>query len=153
MAESPHHAVWLLLTKSAACKLDFDGRVCPRSELCDAADKCEKEVTNTLESFVGRTINRDAVTQAGLPGLLGRHRAETDAQLRRCRTQATTKPVKEALGTSQEFVNETVAEMASERLIDTGVKVSTDGQITMTDWAKQMVAPGEPTTPPIHDCH
>ena len=39
MTESPHHAVWLLLTKSAAHKLDCDARVCPWSELCDAAEK------------------------------------------------------------------------------------------------------------------
>ena len=53
MAESPHHAVWLLLTKSAARKLDYDARVCPTSELCDASDKCETDVINTLQHLDG----------------------------------------------------------------------------------------------------
>ena len=69
MAESPHHAVWLLLTKSAARMLDYDARVCPWSELCDAAERCETDVINTLQHLVGRTINM--VAQAELPGPLG----------------------------------------------------------------------------------
>ena len=51
--------------------------------------------------------------------------------------------VKEALGTNQELVDEAVATMASERSRDKGVKVSADGQITMTDWAEQVVNSGQ----------
>ena len=50
--------------------------------------------------------------------------------------------MKEALGTSEEFVDEAVAETSGESVTDTGLKVSADGQITLTDWAEQMVNSG-----------
>ena len=58
MAESPRHAVWLLLAESAARKLDYDARVCPWNELKDAAEKCETDVINTLQHLAGRMICR-----------------------------------------------------------------------------------------------
>ena len=118
---------------------------CPWSELCGAAEKCETEVANTLQHFVGRTISSNVVTQAGLLGPLGgivlRLTSSCADAHHVARTHATTKLVKEALGTNQEFVNEAFAEMASERLTDNGVKVSADGA-DGEQW------PGELTTPP-----
>ena len=102
MAESPHLAVWLLLTKSAARKLDHDARVCPWSALCDAAERCATGVINTLQHTVGRTINRNVVAQAGLRGPLGgtKLRLSSSRADAHCvtRTQAITELVKVALG-------------------------------------------------------
>ena len=38
IAGSLHHAAWLLFTKSAACKLDYDARVCPQGGASGAHD-------------------------------------------------------------------------------------------------------------------
>ena len=79
---------------------------------------------DTLQHLVGRTINRNVVTQAGLLGPLAGIGLRLTS---RCadahfvaRTQATTKLVEEAPETKQEFVEEVVAEMASERFYREG---------------------------------
>ena len=41
IAESPHHGVWLLLSKSAAHKLDYDATMCPWNEPKDAAERSD----------------------------------------------------------------------------------------------------------------
>ena len=68
--ENPHHAVWLLLSKSAAHKLDYDGRVCPWNELKDAAERSESAVIHTRQSLLDRTMTSDALTQVTLLGPL-----------------------------------------------------------------------------------
>ena len=84
------------------------------------------------------------VTQAGLPGPLGGIGLKLMSSCADAHyvAKATAKLVEEALGTNQEFADEAVVETASDRLTDKGVKVSTDGQITMTDWTEQMVNSG-----------
>ena len=118
----------------------------PWSELCDAAEKCEPDVIHAPTPC--RTDDQQkCVGASGIAGTAGRLRVVTDVQLRRCtlpgrKPSQQQKLVQEALGTNHEFVDEAVAERASEGLTDKGVKVSADGQITMTDWAEQMVNSG-----------
>ena len=145
-AQSLRHAVWLQLTKSSARKLDSDARVWTWSEPCDATEKCETDVMNTLQHLVGRSINWSVVTQAAVPGSLGGIGLRLSSSCADAhsvgRTQATTKLVKEALGTNREFVDEAVAKMASESVADRRAKDSEDGQMTMTEWSEQMVNSG-----------
>ena len=153
MAESPHHAVWLLLTKSAARMLDYDARVCPWSELCDAAERCETDVI-THAPTPCRTDDQHGGA-SGIARTAGRLRLTSSCADAHnvARTQATTKLVKEALGMNQEFVYQAVTETAGERLTDKGVK-SADGQVTRTDWAEQTVNSGpvgELTRRPMQD--
>ena len=70
IAESPRHAVWLLLSKSAARKLDHVARVYPWEELKEAVTTSEVAVVDTLQSLLGRPIDGDTLTQATLLGPL-----------------------------------------------------------------------------------
>ena len=57
-------------SKSAACKLDYDARVCPWNDLKEAAERGASAVTTPQQSLLVRTMSSDTLTQATLPGPL-----------------------------------------------------------------------------------
>ena len=71
IAESPHHAVCLLLSKSTVRKLDHDARECLWNERQGC---CMKERRrghqNTMQSLLGRTMGSDTLALATLLGPL-----------------------------------------------------------------------------------
>ena len=145
-AESSHHAVWLLLSKSAARKLDYDARVCPCEELQEAMARGEVAVVSTLQSLLGRPIDRDTLAQAVLPGPLGGRGLRMTS---RCadanffeRTRATEYLVREATGTEHEFMDNHLMRAAQEGLRVKGIVVSGARDVTLTDWADQTVNAG-----------
>ena len=146
IAESPHHAVWLLLSKSAARKLDYDARVCPWEELKEAMTKCELAVVDILQSLLGRPIDGDTLTQATLPGFFGGLGLRMTS---RCadahfvaRTRATEHLVRGATLTDQDFIDNQLMQAAQERLRVKEGEVNGAGDVMLADWANQTVNEG-----------
>ena len=81
MAESSHHAVWLLLPKSVARKLDYDARV-----PMERALRWAREMRNRSDQHAPTLCRTDDQQQcgdaSGTAWTAGRHRAETHVQLR-----------------------------------------------------------------------
>ena len=157
----PHHALWLLLSKSAARKLDYDALVCPCEELQEAMTRCEVAVVSTLQSLQDRPIDGDTLARAVLPGPLGGHGLRmtsrcTDAHFF-ARTRATEYLVREAMGTEQEFIDNQLMRAAQERLRVKGVVVSGAGGVmshSRTGRIRQSTQDfGETTTALTQDSH
>ena len=145
LAESPHHPVWMMMSRSAARKLDYDARVCPAAALAEAAMVVDGATADTLDALLGVKMNAAAATQARLPGPLGGLglrgvSASADAHyLARVRTTAT-RVLKLAGG--ERFVDEDHAEAAARRLQEHwGVEVR-EGQIALTPAARAEAAAG-----------
>ena len=139
LAESPHQPVWMMLSRSAARRLDYDARVCPAGALERAAELVDGAVEDTFRALLGVRAGPAAMAQTRLPGPLGGLglrgvRATADAHYV-ARVRATASRVIQLAG-GDCFVDEGPAAEAAARLSREWGVVLQDGQVALTPRAR-----------------